>query len=43
MVSVTGNGTLEVLEQGTTTVIAADVKNTAHFNHSEVSEVILAQ
>ena len=37
MVSVTGNGTLNVLELGMTRVYAADVKNKAHFNHSEVS------
>ena len=34
-----GNGTLEVLAKGTTTVFAADVRNTAHYNQSEVGGV----
>ena len=41
VVGVGVNGTLEVLEQGVTMVFAADVRNTAHYNQSEVSKVFL--
>ena len=41
VVGVGVNGTLEVLEQGVTMVYAADVRNTAHYNQSEVSKVFL--
>ena len=36
VVSVVGNGTLTALERGVTRVYAADVRNTVHFNFSEV-------